>query len=113
MATVCADAEALALLSAKCGNCHSATDRAKGLDLTSPGVGARLVNVKSTCNEKLLLDGSSATAAGHFLDKLRGPVAGCGAQMPYALPALSERDKACVVEWSERATARIRSGGSR
>jgi len=102
--------DALALFTSRCGDCHDPQDRAKGLDLVSPGVAARLVGVKSTCNDKLLLDGSGATAAGHLLDKLRGPVAGCGQQMPYGMKALTPQELACVVEWSERAIARTRSG---
>jgi hypothetical protein len=102
--------DALSLLATKCGDCHGEKDRAKGLDLASPGLAARTVGVKSTCNGKLLLDPMAATPAGQLLDKLRGPVPGCGAQMPYAQPPLSEQERACVLEWADKAIARTRSG---
>jgi hypothetical protein len=110
-ASPCPDGvDALGLLVTRCGDCHDATDKAKGLDLVTPGLAARLVGVKSSCGDKLLLDGSGPTAAGQLLDKLRGPVAGCGAQMPYGMPALSAQEKACVADWAEQAIARTRGG---
>jgi hypothetical protein len=111
MQSACPDGVgALGLLATRCGDCHGQKDRAKGLDLVTPGVAARLVGVKSTCGGKLLLDGMSAVPAGQLLDKVRGPVAGCGAQMPYGMPALSEAEKACLVEWAGQAIARVRGG---
>jgi hypothetical protein len=102
--------EALALFAARCGDCHGEKDRAKGLDLVTPGVAARLVGVKSTCGDKLLLDDSGPTAAGQLLDKLRGPVAGCGAQMPYGMPPLSMQERSCLGEWADQAIARGKGG---
>jgi hypothetical protein len=102
--------DALALLVARCGDCHDAQDRAKGLDLVTPGVAARLVGVKSACGDKLLLDPSGPTAAGQLLDKLRGPVANCGAQMPYGMPPLTAQEKACVAAWADQAIARTKGG---
>jgi len=102
--------DALGLLAARCGECHGEKDRAKGLDLVTPGLPARVVGVKSTCGDKLLLDGSGPTAAGQLLDKLRGPVAGCGAQMPYGTPPLSMQERACIAEWADQAIARTKEG---
>jgi hypothetical protein len=105
--SACEGMDALGILAARCGSCHGAK-AAKGLDLVSTGVAARLVNVKSTCMGQPLLDGKAPGTTGHFIDKLRGPVQGCGAQMPYAAPALSQGELDCVIEWSERAIARTR-----
>jgi hypothetical protein len=102
--------DALGLLAEKCGQCHGDKDKAKGLDLVTPGLAVRVVGVKSTCNDKLLLDGSGPTAAGHLLDKLRGPVAGCGAQMPYGMPALTTQERDCITEWADQAIARTKEG---
>jgi hypothetical protein len=102
--------DALALLAARCGDCHGATDRAKGLDLASPGVAARLVGVKSTCGGKPLLDPAGPGTTGLLLEKLQGPVAGCGQQMPYGMPPLPAAERACLIEWAERAIARVRGG---
>jgi hypothetical protein len=100
--------EPLALLVAKCGNCHGEKMAAKNLDLVTAGVGARLVNVKSTCQDKPLLaaGAQAASPTGHFLDKLAGPVAGCGAQMPFG-PPLTPAELECLTEWSAAAIARF------
>lgn len=103
--------DALKLLATRCGDCHGATDKAKGLDLASPGVAARVVGVKSTCQGKLLLDPAASGASGFLLDKLNGPVAGCGQQMPYGMPALTAPERACLIDWADKAVARLRSGG--
>ena len=111
MASTCPEGtDALALLVARCGDCHDAQDKAKGLDLVTPGVAARLVGVKSACGDKLLLDPSGPTAAGQLLDKLRGPVAGCGAQMPYGMPPLTAQERSCLAAWADQAIARTKGG---
>ncbi len=96
----------LGLLATKCGACHGERNPAKALDLITAGAGARLVGVKSTCQGRPLLDPAPGAPKGHFLDKLAGPVAGCGAQMPYGTPALSGPERDCLVEWSAKAIAR-------
>lgn len=110
VASVCPPGvEALSLIAKRCGACHSDRMPAKGLDLVTAGVGARLVGVKSSCQNKPLLDAPVAGVTeptGHFLDKLIGPVAGCGAQMPYGTPALTPGEFDCLVEWSAKAVAR-------
>jgi hypothetical protein len=101
--------EALGLLAQRCGGCHGAGKPAKGLDLVTPGLAARVVGVKSTCMDRpLLQDGMPVT--GMLLDKVEGPVAGCGAQMPFGAPPLSASERACLAEWSERVVARARNG---
>jgi hypothetical protein len=112
VASVCPPGvEALGLIAKRCGGCHGDRMPSKGLDLVTPGVAARLVGVKSACEGKPLLAPLAAGATGgeptgHFLDKLIGPVAGCGAQMPYGAAALTPGEFDCLVEWSARAVAR-------
>lgn len=105
--------DALALLANRCGNCHGSRSPAKDLDLVTAGAGARLVGIKSSCASRPLLDPPSegalgGAATGHFIDKLDGPVAGCGAQMPYGTPALTPGERDCLVEWSTQAVARAK-----
>jgi hypothetical protein len=104
--------DALMLLAQRCGNCHGEKSPAKNLDLVTPGVATRMAGVKSTCmNRPLLdLDGLPDRPSGVFLDKLAGPVAGCGAQMPYGTPAIAGAERDCLIEWSARAVARAQKG---
>jgi hypothetical protein len=107
-----AGVDAIGLIAKRCGGCHGDRAPSKGLDLVTPGLADRLVGIKSTCPNKQLLDAPAAgtTAVGeptgHFLDKLEGPVTGCGAQMPYGTPALTPSEFDCIVEWAARAVAR-------
>jgi hypothetical protein len=111
-ASVCpAGVDAIGLIAKRCGGCHGDRNPSKGLDLVTPGLADRLVGIKSGCPNRLLLDGPvgtnpTAEPSGHFLDKLGGPVTGCGAQMPYGAPALTPSEFDCIVEWSARAVAR-------
>lgn len=93
----------------RCGGCHSAAAPAKGLDMVSANLAARVVNVKSTCNNKLLL-GTTSPAAGHLLDKLAGAVTGCGAQMPAGSAAFTATEMACVKEWAIQAINKVTGG---
>jgi hypothetical protein len=111
VASVCPPGvDALGLLGKRCGSCHGDRQPAKGLDLVTPGLAGRLVGIKSTCPNRALLDaapvGTMPEPTGHFLDKLNGPVSGCGAQMPYGTPALSPSEYDCIVEWAAKAVAR-------
>jgi hypothetical protein len=102
--------DALALIAARCGGCHNAMSAAKGLDLRSPGLGARTVGVASSCQGRPLLVAGPGEPAGHLLDKIEGPVPGCGNQMPAGGPALSDQEKACVREWAVQAIAKVQNG---
>jgi hypothetical protein len=107
-----AGVDAIGLIAKRCGGCHGDRAPTKGLDLVTPGLADRLVGIKSTCPNRQLLDappaGTTAVGepTGHFLDKLEGPVDGCGAQMPYGAPALTSSEFDCIVEWAARAGAR-------
>jgi hypothetical protein len=107
-----AGVDALGLLAQRCGGCHGARTPSKNLDLVTPGLADRLVGIKSTCPNKLLLDAPLPGATtvgpptGHLLDKMVGPVPGCGAQMPYGTPALTPSELDCINEWAARAIAR-------
>jgi hypothetical protein len=107
-----AGVEPLQLIIDKCGNCHGTRSPAKAFDVVSPGLADRLLTIKSTCQNRPQLDVATNPAApgGHFIDKLRGPVAGCGAQMPYGTPPLTGPELDCLIEWSGRAIARAQKG---
>jgi hypothetical protein len=89
----------------KCGLCHGASAPAKNVDLVTGGVGARMVNKPSSCDNKPLLSGalSGGKAGGILIEKLEGAVAGCGVQMPAGAPPLSETEMACVNDWAVQA----------
>ena len=97
----------------KCGGCHGATAPTKGLDLVTTGIGARTVDVVSTCNKKPLVSSTLVAGApsGHLLDKLAGPVAGCGVQMPAGGTPLTPTEMACVKEWALKAIDTVTAGG--
>jgi hypothetical protein len=97
----------------KCGGCHGATAPTKGLDLVTAGVGARTVDVVSTCNKKPLVSSTLVAGApsGHLLDKLAGPVTGCGVQMPAGGTPLTPTEMACVKEWALKAIDTATAGG--
>jgi hypothetical protein len=102
-----------AVFTQKCGGCHGVTSPTKNLDLVSAGLAARLVNKPSTCNNRPFLSGtlSGSSAAGHLFDKLAGPVAGCGVQMPAGSTPLSATEIACVNDWAVQAVTNITGGG--
>src|SRR4030095_1433920 len=102
--------DALALISARCGGCHNAMNAAKGLDLRSPGLGARPGGVASRRPGPPHLVAGPGSPAGHMLDKIEGPVPGCGNQMPAGGPALSDQEKACVREWAVQAITKVQNG---
>jgi hypothetical protein len=109
-AASCTSAEALALLNSRCGGCHNPSSAAKGLDLRSTGLAARVVGVASTCQGRPLLVAGPGSPTGHLLDKLDGAIPGCGNQMPFGMPALSPTEKTCVRDWAAQAIAKVQSG---
>jgi hypothetical protein len=98
--------DGLTILAQRCGTCHGERAPTKGLDLISPGVGKRLVNVRSTCMSLPYLPGTGDAATSYLIEKLDGPVAGCGGQMPFGAPPLSPEERSCLVDWSDKAMAR-------
>jgi len=101
-------ADGVALLAMRCGGCHNPMSAAKGLDLRSPGLGMRTVGVASTCQGRPLVGTGPGAPSGHLLDKMEGPVPGCGNQMPFGGPALSAQEKACIREWAAQAIAKVK-----
>jgi hypothetical protein len=96
----------------KCGGCHGAAAPTKNLDLVTAGLGARTVGVLSSCNNKPLISTTLVVGAavGHLLDKLAGPVTGCGVQMPAGGTPLSSVEIACVQEWALQAVQNANPG---
>lgn len=83
------------LLPASCGSggCHGTSNPAAGLDLVSPGVAQRLLDVKSSCRDKPLVNASGS----YLLEKLH-PRPGCGTQMPLGTP-LTASELGCVEQY--------------
>lgn len=102
----CAGLDALAILGQRCGTCHGERSPTKGLDLVSAGVGKRLVDVRSGCMGRPYLAGSEKAEQSLFVAKMDGAVTGCGGQMPFGATPLSPAERACLVDWSEKAIAR-------
>jgi hypothetical protein len=111
IAASCADKDALAILVRSCGNCHGGSAPTLGLDLVSPGVAQRLVAVQSRCDNREFLELGSQPVKGYFLEKLLGPVDGCGSIMPFAAEALTRDEISCLFNWSEREAAAGPSAG--
>jgi hypothetical protein len=88
-----------AMILGQCAKCHSAQLLAGGLDLASPNVKARLINVPSKgCMGKPLVVTNPAVG-GVMFDKLAGPVTGCGGQMPFGGPYLGPMELKCLKDW--------------
>jgi hypothetical protein len=95
----------------KCGTCHGERTPTKGLDLVTPGVTARLVGIRSGCNARPFLDPmGSGSASSYFIEKLDGPVTGCGGQMPFGAAPLTPDERSCLEEWADSAIARGQVG---
>jgi hypothetical protein len=88
-----------AMILGQCAKCHSAQLLAGGLDLASPNVKARLINIPSKgCMGKPLVVANPAVG-GVMFDKLAGPVPGCGGQMPFGGPYLGPMELKCLKDW--------------
>jgi hypothetical protein len=90
------------ILAPKCAVCHTAVAPQGGLDLTSPGAKARLLNIPSkaaACGKAPLVVDSPAVA-GVLFDKLAGTAAmGCGVRMPPVGAPLSAAEIQCMKDW--------------
>lgn len=85
-----------------CGalGCHTggAGLAAAGLDLTTDGVGDRLLaHTSSDCDGRPMID-EADLASSYFLEKL-GPSPACGDPMPAGLPALNPLERQCLEEY--------------
>lgn len=91
------------LVAEKCtAGCHSAAVQMSGLDLESPGVGNRLVDVSTTeCPPRKRV----ATADGGTLEEMISEsLPTCGTAMPPG-NRLTNSEVACVVEWTRNLVA--------
>jgi hypothetical protein len=88
------------ILQPKCGACHGSSTKAGGLDLVTPGVKMRLIDIPSTiCSDQQLVT-MTPQVGGYFFDKLETAVAGCGDRMPAGgLPWLTPTEVACLKVW--------------
>lgn len=77
--------------------CHNAGDLAQGLNLQSPDVASRLVNVMATEGPGLLVDPSAPGASILYLKLTASPP--FGAQMPLGQKPLPGAMAACVLDW--------------
>jgi hypothetical protein len=77
--------------------CHSAADKAQGMDLESPDVVSRLVGVSSTEGSGLLIDPSMPM--GSLLYRKLTPVPPFGSRMPLGAKPLDDSTMACVLAW--------------
>jgi hypothetical protein len=112
-----------AVFAASCVNaCHQpGGGLEEGLDLQSPNVAARLVNVAAThplsdatmCSPAKLID-PAMPAASWLLAKINGTQGGCGMPMPFGLPAIADDQKACITAWvmSEGSGTAAPAGGA-
>ncbi|HZH02143.1 MAG TPA: hypothetical protein VEY30_00080 [Myxococcaceae bacterium] len=101
--TLNVEADILASNTCSSSGCHAppATASNGNLDLKSPGVAARLVNVNSTCSGVKLL---SSPTEGFFLEKILKASPQCngtpkGSRMPIG-PALTDQQVSCIQEWA-------------
>lgn len=92
------------------GVCHDAEDPVSALDLASPGLEARLVDVPSTCGELMLID-SADPAASFLLQKLGTVAPDCGSSMPLG-GRLDTDDLDCIEEWVDSVTGGASAGES-
>lgn len=97
----CGDVEAT-LLVPRCGTlagCHTAESPAGDLDLTSPGIAARVVGVSASaaCGGDDLADPASPETSILYLKVTDAPP--CGSRMPLGSADLSEAEQGCLRDW--------------
>jgi hypothetical protein len=88
------------VIAARCATsgCHSAADKAQGLDLQSPDLAARLVGVAATETTGFLLIDPAAPENSAVYAKLTAAPP-YGARMPLGRTALDDATLACVLAW--------------
>jgi hypothetical protein len=96
------------LLRGTCGgSCHGATRPEAGLDLSSPGVGERLLAATNECDGGPLID----AGGGYLLEKV-GPTPPCGAAMPLYDMALDAEERRCLIQYVDHLVALRRAPGA-
>jgi hypothetical protein len=87
------------ILAAKCGGsgCHGTKNPQNGLDLESPDVATRVVGVAAKLCPGTLAKPSDPTSSVIYTKLLSTNA--CGAQMPLARPALSQKEIDCIKTW--------------
>jgi hypothetical protein len=102
------------ILQATCGvvGCHYAASPAEGLDLASPGVASRLIDVPGTEDPALglLLIDSVHAQQSIVLTKLRTSTVPYGAQMPLGGTPLTDNQVSCVAAWIASVVATADAG---
>jgi hypothetical protein len=83
--------------------CHGTVDRAQGLDLQSPNVASRLVNVHAM-GGGVLVDPANANQSVIYTKVLSAPP--FGGRMPIGKPPLDDATVACVLSWVSGQTPR-------
>lgn len=78
------------------GGCHAAQYPAANLDLVSPGIAERLVDVASACDDLLLIDSTGAPS--YFFEKVTSRSPACGAPMPWG-KTLSTEEVEAIADW--------------
>lgn len=104
----CGAADVQPIFSASCAGagCHSAASAAAGLDLETGGIGPRLLDGATNCNDLLMIDSANPGASFLYEKLFDNPT--CGSKMPLIGGALSDEDTACVLSWIEG----VAGGGS-
>ncbi len=95
------------ILQQTCGvaGCHGTTDPEEGLDLASPGVASRLINIPAMEMPALDLIDSMDSQTSVILTKLQASTVPYGSQMPLGEPPLTPQQVACVAAWIESVIA--------
>jgi hypothetical protein len=93
----CPDVPDLFATTCASSSCHSASNKAQGLDLQSADVAARLVDVPATEGPGLLIDPSAPSKSIVYLKLTASPP--FGARMPLGEAPLDVSTLACVRAW--------------
>jgi hypothetical protein len=112
----CDEADVIATVFVRCTNgaCHSAANKAGGLDLASSGVEARLAGALAHgtgCGDKELIAPGDASSS-YLLDKLQGAGDICGVPMPKGGASLDATSINCVADWIDSMRSGSGNGGS-
>jgi hypothetical protein len=96
-ASDCPDVPRVLATTCSAASCHSASNKAQGLDLASPNLSTRLVDVPATEGSGLLIDSSAPSKSVLYLKLTPDPP--FGARMPLGSTYLSATTLACVLRW--------------
>jgi hypothetical protein len=97
----CPDVPGLLAQTCTASTCHSASNKAQGLDLQSPDVAARLVGVPATEGAGVLIDPSAPAKSVLYAKLTASPP--FGARMPLGAAPLDAPTLACVLAWVTQA----------